>query len=53
MVYPAEALFFLSLTALKNIHLAMAMLIFLCLARNKPASPPAAGEAGQAGITSA
>ncbi len=35
MVYPPQALFFLSLTALKNIHLAMAMLIFLCLARNK------------------
>jgi len=35
MVYPPKALFFLSLPALKNIHLAMAMLIFLCLAKNK------------------
>ena len=39
MVYPVQALFFLSLIALKNIHVAMAMLIFLCLVRNKPASP--------------
>jgi hypothetical protein len=31
MVYPLQALFFLSLTALKNIHLAMAMLIFYAL----------------------
>ena len=35
MDYPPQALFFLLLTALKNIHVAMAMLIFLCLARNK------------------
>ena len=35
MAYPPQALYFLFLTALKNIHVAMAMLIFLCLARNK------------------
>ena len=35
MVYSAQALFFLSLTTLKNIYVAMAMLIFLCLVRNK------------------
>jgi len=35
IVYPAQALFFLTLTALKNIHAAIAMLLFICLARNK------------------